>query len=81
MAWKIINNSEPPFREVKNIVNCKKYHETATILAGYSGTKWKDTDLHKTYHLSGWKCELAQNINNGISSQCLDCPHKPDNYL
>ena len=81
MAGKIINNSEPLFREVKSFVDCKKYHEKATIVANYMGTKWKDTDLCKTYRLSGWKCSLTQKINNHGSLQCFDCPHEPEKYL
>lgn len=37
MAGEIINSAEPLFREVKSIVDCKKYREKATISANYMG--------------------------------------------
>ena len=81
MAGKIINNSQPPFREEKYMVDCKKFKGKATIMAHYAGSQWTKTDAQKAYRLSGWKCSLIEESNSPMRSPCMDCPFKPDMYL
>jgi len=79
MAGRIINNSQPPFREEKFTVDCSR--GKATVTAHYAGSQWCKTDLQKTYRLSGWKCSLIEESNSPMRSPCINCPFKPEMYL
>lgn len=75
MAWKIINNSEPNYFKEEFSTECPKLHQMTTITKHYTGSKWCETDLRKTYHLSGYKCSLLEGTSaHGFSTCAETCP-------
>lgn len=82
MAWKIIRNSEPDFREECFTGMCQRFGKTATITIISVGSMMCKTDLQKTYRKSGMRCSLLDGTNGGGSSPCMkDCPLQPEKYL
>lgn len=75
MGWEIIKNSEPDFKDEKYVGECPRYHKTATVTVAYSGRQMRKTDLQKTYHEYGRKCNLLTEIDGITGASCMaTCP-------
>ena len=81
MAWKIVRNGEPDFREIPYWGKCPRLKEDAKVTVSYYGTIQCRTDLQKTYTKKSVKCSLLSEANRGFTS-CKDtCPLVPDKCL
>lgn len=75
MAWKVINNSEPEFKEDKFVGECPIHHKDAMITVFSTGRKMCETDLQKTYRESGRKCDLLIEVEGVSFAPCVGkCP-------
>lgn len=75
MAWKIVNNSEPDFKEEKFVGECPMYRKDAMITVFFTGRKMCKTDLQKTYSESGRKCDLLLEAEGVSFTSCMEsCP-------
>lgn len=82
MAWKIVRNSDPDFREDCFTGICPRFGKEATITIKSVGSVMCKTDLQKTYHKSGMKCTLLDGTNEVGFSSCMEkCPLEPEKYL
>ena len=82
MAWKIICNSEPDFREDCFSGMCPKFGKKATMTIKSVGSVMCNTDLQKTYRKSGMKCSLLDGTNEVCFSSCMEkCLLEPEKYL
>ena len=82
MAWNIIRNSEPTSREDCFSGKCPKYGKTATVTVYSVGSVCCKTDLQKTYHKAGFRCNLLEGTNEAVFSPCMDnCPLVPEKYI
>lgn len=82
MAWTIIRNSEPDFRNDYFSGKCPRFGKTATITISSTGSVWCKDDLCKTYHKAGLKCSLLEQTNEAGFSPCTEnCPLVPEKYL
>ena len=77
MPWKEVRNDQPPYKEVSYSGECPKHHKKATVTGIYFGRKIAESDLQKTYSLSGYICTLE----NGGCSFANHCPFMPEKYL
>ena len=82
MAWKIIRNSEPEFRDYTFCGKCPLSGKEAEVTVHCVGTLMCRSDLQKTYRPSGYKCSLLMQGNHRLSSQCMEsCPLIPEKYI
>lgn len=47
MTYKIINNSEPDFKDLKSVGECPLYQKSVAVTVAYSGRYMCKTDLKK----------------------------------
>ena len=57
MAWHIVHNDQPHYKEVSTSGECPIFYKKATVTGGYYGKIMAKTDLIPTYTLS----ETAEN--------------------
>ena len=82
MAWKIVDNSQPTYREDCFSGECPQYGKTAIVTVHSVGSIECKTDLQKTYHKSGIKCSLLSDGNETrFCSYMGNCPLVPEKYL
>ena len=75
MAWKIIRNSEPDFREECFTGMCQRFGKTATITIISVGSMMCKTDLQKTYSEYGRRCNLLMEVEGVSIAPCIEnCP-------
>lgn len=82
MAWKMVRNSEPDFREDCFTGMCPRFGKKATITIKSVGSVMCKPDLQKTYRKSGMKCSLLDGTKGVVFSNCMEkCPLEPEKYL
>ena len=81
MAWKIIRNSEPDFRDYHFSGICPKFDKESTVTTHCSGSVVCKTDLQKTYHPVGYKCSLLEQSKESASLCVETCPLVPEKYI
>ena len=82
MAWKIVHNSEPDFREDCFTGMCPRFGKTATITIRSVGSVLCKTDLQKTYCKKSLKCSLLEGSDEANFSVCMgNCPLETEKYL
>lgn len=82
MAWKIIRNAEPVFRDDSFSGKCPKFGKNAIITINSVGSVYCKTDLQKTYRKAGIKCSLLEGTKEDSFSFCMEnCPVVPEKYL
>ena len=75
MIGKIINNSEPDFKENQFEGKCPKYCKEVKVTVRYSGRKTCKTDLQKSYTEVGRKCSLLVETEKSLFALCMEnCP-------
>ena len=75
MAWKLVKNSEPDFKDIQFIGKCPRYFENATVTVHYAGRKMCKADLQKTYNEVGRKCDVLEQTENVSFASCIqNCP-------
>lgn len=71
MALKVIRNREPDSRKIVSSGICKHCGKHAEVTTFFNGSVLHKTDLHKTYHFSGYSCSL-QNEPGFLNPGCRD---------
>ena len=80
MAWKIVHNNWPHYKEAKTSGECPIFHKEATVTGGYYGKMTAKTDQIPTYTLSGYSCTLPAG-KGGLCSWASQCFLMPEKYL
>ena len=75
MRGKVINNSQPVFRDVPFVGTCPLHGKDAIVTVGYSGKQMCKTDLQKTYSEYGRRCNLLMEVEGVSIAPCIEnCP-------
>lgn len=82
MGWKIIRNSELTTRADSFSGKCPRFNKDAKVTIYSMGSIVCKTDLQKTYHKTGFECDLLKQTNETLFSSCMDdCPLVPQKYI